>query len=196
VVAVQVTYLRSPYRLIERLPGQKELEYQFRNWYHFNWLSGDDLLQSLVHSLDKGSWALGDQPPVRAFGVGGRSSSCDKPFILRRRLRPQLGDLGVTPTACACTAWPRPERLLQRRLLRDHGHQGLATRERQDRRRREVAVRRPQVQHVRRRASLPVQLGPRRRPINNHKYMINSTMMGCSAAWPPSPGARSPGTTR
>jgi predicted dehydrogenase len=81
VVAVQVTYLRSPYRLIERQPNQNELEYQFRNWYHFNWLSGDDLLQSLVHSLDKGAWALGDEPPVRAFGVGGRASSCDKPFI-------------------------------------------------------------------------------------------------------------------
>jgi myo-inositol 2-dehydrogenase/D-chiro-inositol 1-dehydrogenase len=81
VVAVQVTYLRSPYRLIERQPEQKELEYQFRNWYHFNWLSGDDLLQSLVHSLDKGAWALGDEPPVRAFGVGGRASSCDRPFI-------------------------------------------------------------------------------------------------------------------
>lgn len=81
VVAIQVTYLRSPYRLIERQPNQKELEYQFRNWYHFNWLSGDDLLQSLVHSLDKGAWALKDVSPVRAFGVGGRASSCDKPFI-------------------------------------------------------------------------------------------------------------------
>jgi hypothetical protein len=34
-----------------------------------------------VHSLDKGAWALGDQPPVRAFGVGGRASSSDRPFI-------------------------------------------------------------------------------------------------------------------
>jgi len=75
IVAVQETYMRSPYRLVERQPDQKELEYQFRNWYHFNWLSGDDILQSLVHSLDKGAWALRDESPVRAFGVGGRSSS-------------------------------------------------------------------------------------------------------------------------
>ena len=82
VIAVQETYLRSPYRIIERRPDQKdELEYQCRNWYHFNWLSGDDILQSLVHSLDKGAWALRDEPPVRAFGVGGRSSSHDRPFV-------------------------------------------------------------------------------------------------------------------
>lgn len=81
VLAVQETYMRSPYRIVERQPEQQELEYQFRNWYHFNWLSGDDILQSLVHSLDKGAWALRDEPPLRAFGVGGRSSSCDKPFV-------------------------------------------------------------------------------------------------------------------
>lgn len=75
IVAVQETYLRSPYRLIERQPDWNEIQYQFRNWYHFGWLSGDDILQSLIHSMDKGSWALGDAPPVRAFGVGGRSAS-------------------------------------------------------------------------------------------------------------------------
>lgn len=75
VVAVQETYLRTPYRLIERQADWSEIQYQYRNWYHFTWLSGDDILQSLVHSMDKASWALGDVPPVRAFGVGGRSAS-------------------------------------------------------------------------------------------------------------------------
>lgn len=81
IVAIQETYMRSPYRLVDRSPEQKEVEYQFRNWYHFNWLSGDDILQSLVHSLDKAAWAMRDEPPVRAFGVGGRSSSWDKPYV-------------------------------------------------------------------------------------------------------------------
>jgi myo-inositol 2-dehydrogenase/D-chiro-inositol 1-dehydrogenase len=74
IVAIQETYMRSAYRLIEREPSWNELEYQFRNWYHFRWLSGDDCPQSLLHSMDKGQWALHEQTPVQAFGSGGRSS--------------------------------------------------------------------------------------------------------------------------
>jgi predicted dehydrogenase len=43
-----------------------------QNWYHFNWLSGDQTAQQLIHSLDKSSWALGDVPPLKAWGLGGR----------------------------------------------------------------------------------------------------------------------------
>jgi predicted dehydrogenase len=74
IVAIQETYMRSAYRLIERRPEDTELQYQFRNWYHFNWLCGDDIPQSLLHSMDKGQWALGEMPPVKAYGQGGRSS--------------------------------------------------------------------------------------------------------------------------
>ncbi len=74
IVAIQETYMRSPYRLVERRPGDTELQYQFRNWYHFNWLSGDDVPQSLLHSMDKGCWALREQTPASAFASGGRSS--------------------------------------------------------------------------------------------------------------------------
>jgi predicted dehydrogenase len=75
IVAIQETYMRSAYRLEPPQKGQRELEYQFRNWYHFNWLSGDDVPQSLLHSMDKAQWALGERTPVRAFGQGGRAAS-------------------------------------------------------------------------------------------------------------------------
>jgi predicted dehydrogenase len=74
LVAIQETYMRSTYRNVERQPDWSELEYQFRNWYHFRWLSGDDGPQSLLHSIDKGAWALREETPVKAFGSGGRSS--------------------------------------------------------------------------------------------------------------------------
>jgi predicted dehydrogenase len=74
IIAIEETYLRSPYRLIPRDPQWTELQWQMRNWYHFCWLSGDDILQSLIHNLDKTGWAMGEQPPVAAFGLGGRSS--------------------------------------------------------------------------------------------------------------------------
>ena len=72
IVAIQETYLSQPYGLRERQPGWSEMEYQLQNWYHFNWLSGDQSGQQLIHSLDKASWALGDVPPVKAWGLGGR----------------------------------------------------------------------------------------------------------------------------
>lgn len=74
IVAIQENYMRSPYRLEPREPGMTEIQYQFRNWYHFNWLSGDDIAQSLIHSMDKGASLMGDEPPELAYGVGGRSS--------------------------------------------------------------------------------------------------------------------------
>lgn len=32
------------------------------------------MLQQLIHSIDKGAWVLHDQPPVKAWGMGGRSN--------------------------------------------------------------------------------------------------------------------------
>jgi predicted dehydrogenase len=75
VVAMEVNFLRAPYVLVERQPGWSETEYQFRNWYHFSWLSGDDVTQSLVHNLDKACWVMREEPPLKAHGLGGRSAS-------------------------------------------------------------------------------------------------------------------------
>jgi len=74
IVTIQETYCVGPYHAHDRNPEWTELEYQFRNWYHFNWLAGDQCLQQLIHSIDKGAWAMRDEPPVKAWGVGGRSA--------------------------------------------------------------------------------------------------------------------------
>jgi myo-inositol 2-dehydrogenase / D-chiro-inositol 1-dehydrogenase len=60
---------------VARQPEWSEMQYQFRNWYHFSWLSGDDVIQSLVHSVDKAAWAMHEEPPLKAHGLGGRSAS-------------------------------------------------------------------------------------------------------------------------
>jgi predicted dehydrogenase len=75
ILAIESNYLRGgPYSLIPRNPAWTEMEYQFRNWYHFTWLSGDDVLQSLIHNLDKACWVLKDISPEKIRGLGGRSS--------------------------------------------------------------------------------------------------------------------------
>ncbi len=75
VVAMQSMFLRGPYRTVAREPGQTETQYQFRNWYHFRWLSGDDVTQSLVHNVDRMSWIMREELPAWCFGLAGRSSS-------------------------------------------------------------------------------------------------------------------------
>ena len=74
IVAIQETWLRPPYVLYPRQPGMKEVEYQASNQYHFHWLSGDDVPQTLIHNLDRASWALGNAAPLRCYGMGGRST--------------------------------------------------------------------------------------------------------------------------
>jgi myo-inositol 2-dehydrogenase / D-chiro-inositol 1-dehydrogenase len=74
LIAIQCDFLRAPYNEVARDANWTELEYQFRNWYHFSWLSGDDIPQSLIHNLDSALWALGDETPLQAYGMGGRST--------------------------------------------------------------------------------------------------------------------------
>ncbi len=54
-----------------RQPGQTEMQYQVQNWYYFNWLSGDHIVEQHVHDLDVGNW-MAQAVPVEAQGSGGR----------------------------------------------------------------------------------------------------------------------------
>ena len=55
----------------KRQAGQSELEYQMRNWYYFNWLCGDHILEQHIHNIDVANWFIGVYP-VSAQGMGGR----------------------------------------------------------------------------------------------------------------------------
>ncbi len=54
-----------------REAGQSEMEYQMRNWYYFNWLCGDHILEQHIHNIDVANWFIGEYP-VSAQGMGGR----------------------------------------------------------------------------------------------------------------------------
>ena len=54
-----------------RKPGQTELEYQIHNWYFFNWIGGDHIVEQHIHNLDVINW-LKNAYPVKANGMGGR----------------------------------------------------------------------------------------------------------------------------
>ncbi len=61
-----------------RQESMTEMEYQVHNWYHFCWLSGDNICEQHVHNLDVCNWVMlancGGDPkaahPVEANGMG------------------------------------------------------------------------------------------------------------------------------
>ncbi len=72
ILTMQVSYNTGSLWHHGRKPEWSEMEYQLRNWLYFTWLSGDFNVEQHVHSLDKAAWAMKDQPPLRATGLGGR----------------------------------------------------------------------------------------------------------------------------
>ncbi|MCD6304211.1 MAG: Gfo/Idh/MocA family oxidoreductase, partial [Planctomycetes bacterium] len=52
-------------------PGMSELEWQCYNWYHWTWLSGDQLCEQHIHNLDVINWCF-QGPPARFLGMGSR----------------------------------------------------------------------------------------------------------------------------
>lgn len=72
IVAVQENYLTGTLWHRGRKPEWSEMEYQMRNWLYFTWLSGDHIVEQHIHSLDKAVWLMGDKPPVKCVGLGGR----------------------------------------------------------------------------------------------------------------------------
>ena len=75
IVSIEENFIRGPYGNTIRPQGVRELEVQYGNQYRFSWLCGDDVPQSLVHNLDRASWALQGAVPTKCHGLGGRSTS-------------------------------------------------------------------------------------------------------------------------
>lgn len=71
VLALRVYWNSSGVWVRARQPGQTEMEYQMRNWYYFNWLCGDHIVEQHIHNIDVGNWIKGGHP-VEAQGQGGR----------------------------------------------------------------------------------------------------------------------------
>ncbi len=71
IVSGQVYWNSAGVWVRERQAGQTELEYQMRNWYYFNWLCGDHILEQHIHNIDVANWFIGEYP-ISAQGMGGR----------------------------------------------------------------------------------------------------------------------------
>ena len=76
IVALQCSYNTGSlwHRSLEEKAkkGWGDMEWQIRNWLYFTWLSGDHIVEQHIHSLDKMAWAMQDEYPLKAVGLGGR----------------------------------------------------------------------------------------------------------------------------
>ncbi len=72
IVALHTSYNTGALWHKDRKPDMSDMEWQMRNWLYFTWLSGDHNVEQHIHSLDKMAWAMQDNYPVKAVGLGGR----------------------------------------------------------------------------------------------------------------------------
>lgn len=59
-----------------------EMEYQVNNWYYFDWLCGDHIVEQHIHNIDVSNWVK-QAHPISAQGAGGRE----------RRTSPDFGQI-------------------------------------------------------------------------------------------------------
>ena len=79
VISGQVYWNGAGVWVRERKPEYTEMEYQMRNWYYFNWLCGDNIVEQHIHNIDVFNWVKGAFP-VSAQGMGGRQVRTGKEY--------------------------------------------------------------------------------------------------------------------
>jgi myo-inositol 2-dehydrogenase / D-chiro-inositol 1-dehydrogenase len=77
--AAHTVYLAGPLRTNKRQEAWSDMEFQMRNWQHFNWLSGDHIVEQAIHSIDKINWFMDNVMPSRCVALGGRQARPDLP---------------------------------------------------------------------------------------------------------------------
>lgn len=79
VVSGQVYWNSGGVWVNPRKPNQTEMEHQMRNWYYFNWLCGDHIVEQHVHNIDIANWVK-NAYPVSVQGTGSRAWRTGKDY--------------------------------------------------------------------------------------------------------------------
>jgi myo-inositol 2-dehydrogenase/D-chiro-inositol 1-dehydrogenase len=79
IVGGQVYWNSGGVWVKKRQPQQTEMEYQMRNWYYFNWLCGDHIVEQHVHNIDIANWAK-NAYPTSIQGTGSRAWRTGKDY--------------------------------------------------------------------------------------------------------------------
>ncbi len=71
-----------------------DLEWQCYNWYHWDWLSGDQVVEQHIHKIDIMNWCF-NGPPKKIWAVGGRQTR-DLAILPLLKDSPDLKRMGET----------------------------------------------------------------------------------------------------
>jgi predicted dehydrogenase len=79
IVAGRCFYNAGELWFKNRKPDWSEMEYQTRNWIYFTYLSGDQMAEQHIHTIDVVCWTM-KGPPVAAVASGGRQVRTHKKY--------------------------------------------------------------------------------------------------------------------
>jgi len=71
-----------------------DLEWQCHNWYHWDWLSGDQVCEQHIHNIDVMNWCF-NGPPKKIWAQGGRQSR-DEVILPQIKDTPDFKRMGET----------------------------------------------------------------------------------------------------
>lgn len=108
-----------------------DLEWQCWNWYHWDWLSGDQIVEQHIHNIDVANWAFGG-PPVKFVGMGGRQTRGDIKGNIWDHFAVELEYANGARVMSMCRHTPKStprvsERLVGTKGTADMSQQGNAT---------------------------------------------------------------------
>ena len=79
IISAQVHWMGGGLWVRDRKPDDTEFQYQCRNWFYFDYIGGDGIVEQHIHNIDIANWMIG-AVPERAYGTGGRSIRIGKQF--------------------------------------------------------------------------------------------------------------------
>ena len=71
ITSANVYWNQGHFNFRRRVPGETDMEYMFRDFFSWNWLCGDHVIDQLVHNIDVFTW-FSHLKPVRVIGMGSQ----------------------------------------------------------------------------------------------------------------------------
>jgi len=71
ITSANVYWNQGSFNFRRRVPGETDMEYMFRDFFSWNWLCGDHVIDQGVHNIDVFTW-FSHLKPMRVIGMGSQ----------------------------------------------------------------------------------------------------------------------------
>ncbi len=108
------------------LANATEFEWQCFNWYHWDWLSGDQIVEQHIHNIDVMNWAFGG-PPAKFYGLGGRQNRGTIPGNIWDHFAVEMEYANGARVTSMCRHTPKSSQRVGERVVGTRGTSDCAT---------------------------------------------------------------------